>query len=705
MKRVIAATLCGALAMPVRAMRMDYFESGSQSAAPSAVRKAGPSWLRQELLKRAEKPGEDGFTPAGRWLVRMTAAGILLTAPAANAVGQALVSDFMGASDLEEKKSRRETGVVYLPASREMGVMAAFQGGEFMGVTGHPETGRVRNPLADIANDDQLAGGSVDELKALVSTTAGVILKSPDRKDMPVMIDGNRFNLVEAPGLKMAALTGPDGQVVDLLHGTGLTAVERMAGSVVAMMGAGQGRPAYERLGLEPDVFQGAPLDTKQPAKSMSNIEALGATLNLGDVKVVQPDSTVAGRQVTMYKTYEQWRAENSEKAVVDKPGFGAAFNEKGLGLVDNAVAKPVSLGVGVVVGAIKTFFGAITTAVMTVANVVTFGQWGKGREMLAGSAASTWAGFRETIRSAASVPAGVAGWLLSFSPKGGAIRNFSERLDNWSLRGAFVTDDELIGRAFQHKADAKYFVGHGIDNNGAEKFKNKMGDVVTFQQKQAEIMMEFIDRRGSTMLPEEKALMREVIRQTDFVAVYNGNPVVDIMLMSFERAGLHVATRKVMEPFLGKKYEGAYFHSAGGAVGLEYHEQLPSDHRAFIGAAGMHDGWYKGVQADKIQNKGDITPNVGPNTTGDMIGAKVAVQFGGPKGEDGGIVRRQALSAENPRWWKLWELAANHSYMDYFVQDQLNRMRTPPSEIGGISVKDQNFEQKLNDKIGGLGR
>ncbi len=116
-----------------------------------------------------------------------------------------------------------------------------------------------------------------------------------------------------------------------------------------------------------------------------------------------------------------------------------------------------------------------------------------------------------------------------------------------------------------------------------------------------------------------------------------------------------------------------------------------------------MHDGWYDRIQGDKIQNKGDIIPNLGPYVTGEKIGAKITMRFGGDNGEDGGITQRQAEAVENPHWWKIWELGKNHNIADYFIQDQLNRMRTPSSELKGISVKDPEFEQKLNEKIYGV--
>jgi hypothetical protein len=174
--------------------------------------------------------------------------------------------------------------------------------------------------------------------------------------------------------------------------------------------------------------------------------------------------------------------------------------------------------------------------------------------------------------------------------------------------------------------------------------------------------------------------------------------------MMGWEYGGVGVASRGVIEPFLGVHYENAYFHSANGAVGQRFNGEIVADRKAYVGSAGMHDGWYDGIQGEKIQNRGDIVPNVGPYVTGDRIGAKVTMRFGGRREDDGGITMRQAAEVKDPKWWKLWELGGNHNSMDYFVQDQLHQMRTPRPGLEGIGVKDPYFEQKINQRWGGLG-
>ncbi|MGQ0644960.1 MAG: hypothetical protein ACT4O3_05665, partial [Elusimicrobiota bacterium] len=124
-------------------------------------------------------------------------------------------------------------------------------------------------------------------------------------------------------------------------------------------------------------------------------------------------------------------------------------------------------------------------------------------------------------------------------------------------------------------------------------------------------------------------------------------------------------------------------------------HDRIKSDRRHFIASAGMHDGWYDGIQGDKIQNKNDIIPNVGPDVGGESIGAKLTVKFGGGESGSGGIIRRQAAGKPG-----VLALDANHNYIDYFVQDQLIRMREPPTQDRGISVKDPNFQQRLMGKV-----
>jgi hypothetical protein len=428
------------------------------------------------------------------------------------------------------------------------------------------------------------------------------------------------------------------------------------------------------------------------------------------DVLAKDQVTAIKSPNFRIHMTYDQYRAENPEKAAAQKPSkmekFGAAFNEKGLRFMDNFIAKPVSFGVAAAASAVKAIFGMAATVVSGVATVATLGMWDKGREMLAASASFTGASLKTTTKYLVGIAAGMAGWGLSFSPKDSGTRQLSEKLDNWLQRDYFVTKGEVMV-GFQHKVGAKNLLTLGVGNNGAQSFKNERGQTVTFQEQQVKALRTVLKDKYKRLISREEynRLHDQIIPLTDFVAVYRGDPMADVMLMSFERAGLHVATRDVMQPFLGVKYENAYFHSAGGAPGYEYSDQILADHKAFIGSAGMHDGWYDKIQGDKIQNRGDIIPNIGPYVTGERIGAKVAMRFGGKKGEDGGIIQRQVEETEKPRWWKLWELGNNHNIADYFIQDQLDRMRMLSSEPRGISVKDPEFERKLNEKVYGVNR
>ena len=712
MRRITAAVLCGSLILPAHAMRMDDFQSSEQTRTPE-TRQGEQNWLTNELVKRAGTPGADGYSPMGRWLTEMTAAGVLLTVAATNAVGQSLLTGFMNSPDRDDKDSRTEKGIAYLPSSEKIGVMAAFRAGEFRGMIGLPDSKNVHTPLATIVNDGEPAGGSEEELKALVGATAGVILKSPDRQDIPLRDGkGTTGTIISSPGLGMGVVTQPDGKAVGLVRGKDLTGTEKVASLASGLVGGrllgiGHNDPPFTMLPLDPKYFDGIAPDTGLPQKDFTRIEALGASFKVESSSFAPLDGMPAGvnRQVTNYKSFDQWRAEHPEKPAVEKVTFAEAYNQKGQGLLDNAIAKPISSVGGMVWTAIKTVFGAVATVGAVVANVVTLGQWGAGRRMLAGSAEFTWDALKETAWRAVGLPAGAAGWVLSFSPKGGAVRNLSERLDNWSMRGDFLPNEEMVNTFFQSKDGATHLLGEGIGCNGGKSYKGDGGKVLTFQQKEELELNTFIVNNPGSMTLEEMARMKEVVSKTDIVAVYTGNHVTDMLLMCFELGGLRVASRKVMEPYLGHEYDSADYHSAAGVIGKQYHDQIPSNNTVFIGSAGMHDGWYKDIQSEKVQNTCDIVPNLGPSTTGDRIGVNFTLRFGGPKNENGGIIERKAVGASNPHWWKVWQELDNHNSVDYYIQDQLNRLRNPPPQPKGISVKDPNFAQKLEEKVRRLGQ
>ncbi|MGQ0644121.1 MAG: hypothetical protein ACT4O3_01335, partial [Elusimicrobiota bacterium] len=170
-------------------------------------------------------------------------------------------------------------------------------------------------------------------------------------------------------------------------------------------------------------------------------------------------------------KTLAEWRAEHGEKneagPSAQKEGWGRAYQEKALGALDNFAAKPVCLGVGAVAGAAMAAAGFVMTAGAVAANAASLGMWGKGRAFLAWSALLTGRLVKQSGRYVVRIAAGAAGWFLSFSPKNSPTRRLSERLDNWSLRGRFVTDRELMG-GFKRNPNAVYLVVNGVDNNGS---------------------------------------------------------------------------------------------------------------------------------------------------------------------------------------------------------------------------------------------
>ncbi len=89
--------------------------------------------------------------------------------------------------------------------------------------------------------------------------------------------------------------------------------------------------------------------------------------------------------------------------------------------------------------------------------------------------------------------PAGMVGWALSFSPKDSGTRQLSEKLNNWLLRGSFTTN-VAVQEGFQHKEGAKNLLIYGVDNNGAQRSaEQKPAMTITFQERQATELQEFV--------------------------------------------------------------------------------------------------------------------------------------------------------------------------------------------------------------------
>jgi hypothetical protein len=319
-------------------------------------------------------------------------------------------------------------------------------------------------------------------------------------------------------------------------------------------------------------------------------------------------------------------------------------------------------------------------------------------------------------MRMAAGIGSGVVGWVLSFTPKDSAPRRLSERMDNLGLRG-FMTDED-VRAAYPRNSGARFGFFHGIGNNGVKNAAAQKGGFQTFAQQQINELDKFllIHQNSMGMTQEEHDRIREIYRdETDFIALYSGNGAADIMLMCFEQSGLGVASRKIMEPYQGVSYERAYFHSAAVGIKKNYEDKILSESAAFVGSAGMQAGSADKYAGDKIQNQLDLVSNMGPVTSGEEMGFRLAARFGG--GGNDGIQRKVADGRTDAA--KLWEekrfirwgleilkapskLADRHSYMDYFVQDQLNKMRHPASTGSGISVKNPDFENKMNERVYG---
>ncbi|MCB4757614.1 MAG: hypothetical protein LHV69_11400, partial [Elusimicrobia bacterium] len=85
------------------------------------------------------------------------------------------------------------------------------------------------------------------------------------------------------------------------------------------------------------------------------------------------------------------------------------------------------------------------------------------------------------------------------------------------------------------------------------------------------------------------------------------------------------------------------------------------------------------------------LVPNLAPDTSGKGIGVRFTLRFG----NGGSIINRRASNSPG-----LFELEQNHSYMDYFVTDQLNREKNPPQEPRGVSIKDPNFDWKIRQML-----
>lgn len=92
------------------------------------------------LMQKALLVGEDGFSPAGKWIKENISFSRPISPPEANLYGRTVVMAVMGAPDRIASVVQTEAGEGVLVESAQLGRRVVFEGGNLVGFTGSQET-------------------------------------------------------------------------------------------------------------------------------------------------------------------------------------------------------------------------------------------------------------------------------------------------------------------------------------------------------------------------------------------------------------------------------------------------------------------------------------------------------------------------------------------------------------------------------------
>jgi len=389
----------------------------------------------------------------------------------------------------------------------------------------------------------------------------------------------------------------------------------------------------------------------------------------------------------------EKWREQNPDEVLATKPNLleagWKAVVDKGEDALKNVVAKPIIYAIAIGAGLLKAGLNIVKTF-WSATKALLSREWSSVDQNIS----SLKEGVKSTLGLFPKIVSGLVGHALSYSPKESRIHKLSEKLDNYSLWGVWINNQQLQD-AVAPIPGTDILIIHGIGNNIFWKFGNKStGKEYGFKEfRRNQLLNSYKSSKGR--LQAGDALIRDRI---DFIAPYTGEGIIDIFFSALERSGMGIVSDKMLTGYKEKHYKMVYAHSAGGYVLLNNTDNLKRDFTTMIGAEGAYLQKYDGLdpsRTSRIAHRFDPIPFLAPSETGNFIGVDIA--FGKEKG-------RTVIKAhpDNP---SLLDIQKNHLFIDYIIGDMPRLIRiiegSERDNIRGVSVLDPILEKKIYDMFG----